>query len=331
MPAPTSTAAVRRAAAVGAAVVFGTVCSLVWWPWQTDGGGAQPARPAGQQARAQAGADQAPSLPAATPTGQAATGLHDPLLSAELRHQFEEMLLEAGEADSPAELKHKLAALVARRFPATLATRAMALMERYVDYRVALGRIAAPADAGDPRALRAALEARQRVRERYFSPEEGEALFTKEEAALDRFTIARLEIERNPGLTAAQKQAALREARQELGEGQHALRAASIEHMAVASQTAAFDAQGISEQARHAQRSALYGENAAQQLAQLDREEKDWQDRLSRYAAARSQASHPAQLQQLREQLFTAQEQARIDGALAARQAANQPAIALSR
>ena len=41
------------------------------------------------------------------------------------------------------------------------------------------------------------------------------------------------------------------------------------------------------------------GKLEAELDAQLDREEKDWQDRLSRYAAARSQASHPAQLQQL--------------------------------
>lgn len=321
-----SVGAVRATSAIAAVLALGAACGLVWWLWQAGGaGGAGSAQPlTGMEARAHAGAGRAQDPPAPAQPTQAAAGSRDPFLTAELRHQFEEMLLEAGEAGDPAALKQKLAALVARRFPAALAPRAMALMERYVDYRVALGRIAAPADASDPRALRAALDARQRVRERHFSPEEYEALFAQE-AELDRFTLARLEIEHNPGLTPAQKLAALREAEHELGQGQRALRSSAVAHIAVASQTAAFDAGGVNEQERYAQRRAQYGDGAAQQLAQLDREEKDWQARLSRYAAAQGQNSNPAQLQQLRDQLFTAQEQMRIEGALAARQAATQP------
>lgn len=317
--------AARAAGAGVAALVLGTACGLAWWLWQAPGE-TQSTRPrADSKAVPRPGAGRLSDLATPARPGQAeGTSLRDPFLTADLRHQFEEMLLEAGEAGNPAELKQKLAALVARRFPPALATRAMALMERYVDYRVALGRIATPADTSDPRALRAALDARQRVRERYFSPEEYEALFAQE-AELDRFTLARLEIERNPDLTPAQKLAAQREAEHELGEGQRLLRANAVAHIAVASQTAAFDAGGVSEQERHAQRRAQYGDSAAQQLAQLDHEERDWQARLSRYAAAQGLKSSPAQLQQLRDQLFTAQEQMRIEGALAARQAAAQP------
>jgi lipase chaperone LimK len=242
----------------------------------------------------------------------------DPFFTSDLRHKLEAMLLEAGDAPTPAVLKARLAGVVAGHFSAGEATRALALAERYVDYRVALGEIKPPADAGDPRALSAAVQARQRMRERYFAGEEYHALFAQEEE-LDRFTIARLEIERNASLTPAQKQAALKDAESELGDTQKATRTDAVAHVAVAAQTAAFDAQGVSEQARYAHRRTQYGDAAAQQLAQLDREEAQWQQRLSHYAAARDGKATESHLQQLRQQLFSAEEQLRIEAALALR------------
>ena len=68
------------------------------------------------------------------------------------------MLFEAtGGADMRdlAVLKTGLLALVPRYFPAPYDVQATALMERYVDYRVALGGLK---PLTDPRALRAALD-----------------------------------------------------------------------------------------------------------------------------------------------------------------------------
>ena len=242
-----------------------------------------------------------------------------------LRHTFEAMLLEAtaagepdksGGASTPALLKQRLGALLPRHFPAPLLARAAALLERYVDYRVALGTLAAPADPGDPRALRQTLEARQRLRERYFSDDEATALFAKE-AELDRFTLARLEVERHTGLTPAQKQLALRDIEGELSDTERSARAAAVAHVAVAAQTTAFDAQGTSDQVRHAQRRDQYGEAAARQLAANDREERDWQARLGRYASAVAAKTEARQLLELRQLLFTAQEALRVEPALA--------------
>ena len=250
----------------------------------------------------------------------------DEFLTPDLRWRMEDLLLEAGEADTPAALKQKLAALLQRHFAARDAVRALALLERYVDYRVALGAVKPPADAGDPRALRNALTARQRVREKFFSSEEHRALFAQEEE-LDRFTLARLEIERNTELSATQKAAALRDAERELSDSQRALRAEAVAQVGVAAQTAALDAANASEQERYAQRSKLYGDAAALQLAQLDREERDWQLRLEIYDAGRARSPGADQLANLRQQLFTPQEQLRLDAALALRQqAALQPA-----
>ena len=292
-----------------------------WWALQK-------AEPAGSTtAQHSRGAVVSPAVPANAlaapaegPLARAAgtPAPQDPFLTSDLRHKLEAMLLDAGDAPTPAALKARLAGVVAGHFSASDATRALALAERYVDYRVALGEIKPPADAGDPRALSAAVQARQRVRERYFAGEEYQALFAQEEE-LDRFTITRLEIERNASLTPAQKQAALKDAESELGDAQKATRTDAVAHVAVAAQTAAFDAQGVSDQARYAQRRSQYGDAAAQQLAQLDREEAQWQQRLSQYAAAREGKATEGQLQLLRQQLFSAEEQLRIEAALALR------------
>ena len=240
----------------------------------------------------------------------------DEFLTRDLRFRIEDLLLAAGEADTPAVLKGKLAALVNRHFSAHDAVRALALAERFVDYRVALGAIKPPADAGDPRALRSALSARQRIREKHFSADEYRALFAQEEE-LDRFTLARLEIERNDALTAGQKAAALRDAERELSDAQRTMRVEAVAQVAVAAQTTAFEAAGVGDPDRYAQRRAQYGDAAAAQLAQLDREERDWQSRLDAYAAGK--AANPGAEQVLREQLFSPQEQLRIEAALALR------------
>ena len=202
--------------------------------------------------------------------------------------------------------------------PADLATRALALAERYVDYRVALGTLKAPRP-DDPTALRNSLNARERLRERYFAPEEHEALFARE-SALDRYTLARLEIQHNTGLTAEEKARALKDAEAELPPEQRADRAHAVAHLGAAVQTQDFEARGVDDRTRYQLRSATYGTDAAQALARLDHEERAWNQKLDDYAAAKAQAHDPGQMQALRERLFTPQEQLRLEAALALRQ-----------
>ena len=242
----------------------------------------------------------------------------DPFLTPDLRYQIEAMLLDAGDATTPEELKRRLSQLVHKHFAADLATRALALAERYVDYRVALGTLKAPRP-DDPTALRNSLSARERLRERYFDPEEHEALFERE-SALDRYTLARLEIQHNTGLTAEEKARALKDAEAELPPEQRADRAHAVAHLGAAVQTQGFEARGVDDRTRYQLRSATYGTDAAQALARLDQEERAWNQKLDDYAAAMAQAHDPGQMQALRERLFTPQEQLRLEAALALRQ-----------
>ncbi len=315
-----------RTWAVAAAVLALTTAAVVWWLGGTAGPGAGAAHTAtAGAAAASAGAQVRPaSAPGADNSFFArrraitADAPADPLLVHGLRDTLEALLMEAGDASDPATLKQRLAALVNQHFPAALATRALALAERYVDYRVALGSLRAPQDLTDPRALRDALEARHKVRLQFFDDAEYDALFARE-ADLDRYTLARLEIERNTQLSPEQRAQALQAADNELSAERRAERSAATQHMTAAAQTAAFNASNADERTRYAARSAQYGPAAAQAMAQLDREEQHWNQRLDQYSQARAQQGEGPGLQQLRQQLFSPEEQQRIDAALALR------------
>ena len=139
--------------------------------------------------------------------------------------------------------------------------------------------------------IREAMDARHKVRLKLFDGAEYDALFARE-AELDRYTLARLEIARNTQLTPEQRTQALRDADNELPEARRTERLAATEHLTA----------------------------AAHAMAQLDRDEQHWQQRLDQYSQARAQQGDDAALQQLRQQLFSAEEQQRIDAALALRQ-----------
>lgn len=311
----------KRLAVSALCAAAALACALWWW---LPGAGAPPGAPAARADRTRLG-----SLPSAAPAaaalgaGPLGTAAQDPLLAPGLRDALEALLLEAGEAPNPGVLKQRLAALVARHFGDTLATRALALAERYVDYRVALGELQPPPDATDPQALHAAVAARDALRRQYFDESEYAALFADQES-LERYTLARLAIERNPDLTEAQRHAALQGAQAELEPAERAARAHSIVQMDVAAETARFNSQGVDARTRHAERSARYGEGAARRLAQLDAEDQQWTTRLDDYARAQAAQASAEQLAELRARSFTAEEQLRLDAALQLRAQAAQ-------
>lgn len=317
----------RPAVTVAIALALLVAAVLGWRAWRTEASqdtgprssaalpAAGAAAPAGHTASA--ALTPASAALAAASTASSTTGGTDPLLVPGLRNTLEALLFEAGEASDPEALKQRLAQLVGKHFPVELATRALALAERYVDYRVALGTLSSPRDPGDPRALRDAVEARQKIRQQHFQDEEYDALFAQE-AELDRYTLTRMEIARNTQLTQQQRDSALRAAESELAPERRAERAAATAHMDAAAQTAAFNAQGVGDVQRHAARSAQFGEQAAHALAQLDREDQQWQSRLDELSQVRT-AQGEAAAQALRQQLFTPEELQRVDAALALR------------
>lgn len=310
----------HKAVWAGGAVAALAGAGALWWFLGGDTSPTDTAPPAAQgQGTAQALARAAPPP---HPLGQGRTtpgaAGNDPLLTPGLRDAIEAMLHDAGEAGSPDALKLRLEALVGQHFAPELTTRALALARRYVDYRVALGQLRPPADPLDPHAMRQALEQRQKLRLQHFDGDEYEALFGQQQL-LDQALLARLEIERNTALSAEEKRKALAETEAQLPAPLRAQRSESVAHVGAAQQTAAFNAQGADDATRFAQRSATYGAEAAERLARLDREERDWNARLDQYQQARSAGQDAARLDQLRQTLFTPEEQLRLEGALGLR------------
>ena len=310
----------HKAVWAGGAVAALAGAGALWWFLGGDTSPTDTAPPATQgQGPAQALARAAPPP---HPLGQGRTtpgaAGNDPLLTPGLRDAIEAMLHDAGEAGSPDALKLRLEPLVGQHFAPELTTRALALARRYVDYRVALGQLRPPADPLDPHAMRQALEQRQKLRLQHFDGDEYEALFGQQQL-LDQALLARLEIERNTALSAEEKRKALAETEAQLPAPLRAQRSESVAHVGAAQQTAAFNAQGADDATRFAQRSATYGAEAAERLARLDREERDWNARLDQYQQARSAGQDAVRLDQLRQTLFTPEEQLRLEGALGLR------------
>ncbi len=304
---------IQRLWRYGAAGLVGA--AVLWW-WLAPqalpdvhsglGGAAAPASGAAEQARAQR-----------SPVEQQA---HEALLRRPgLRYALEAWLLAADPSGDRATLQQRLQALAAQHFPPPYTEAAQALMARYLDYREGLQQVEPPKDLQDPDALRQSLAKLRQVQLKHFDAEEYDALFGDQQQ-LDDYTLARLDIARNPDLSPAQKQQALQEAQALLAPAERAARAQAQAALDAVAQTAAFEQQGADDATRLAQRSSAYGDEAAQRLAQLDQQERDWQARVAQYAQAQGQDS--ASLAQLRERLFTPQEQLRLDAALQMRKEA---------
>ncbi|MET3498050.1 lipase secretion chaperone [Variovorax boronicumulans] len=249
--------------------------------------------------------------PAAQPNGDARPA-PDAMLNPSLILIFESALAEA-QATGKVAFMAVAPGLLAKRLPAELVSRAMGLLERYVDMQETMQALPPP-DTGDAASLHKTIEARAAVRRTYFTPEEIEGLFG-DEIRQDLLMADKMALARNTGLTPEQREAAAQRSEEALlTPEQREQRRGFTAQVDVQRQTDAMDARGASPQERFAERSATYGYDTARQLEALDQENKDWSSRLDQYANA-----PPEQQAHLREMLFNERERLRLAGALALR------------
>ncbi len=224
--------------------------------------------------------------------------------------------------NDPHGFRARLAARAKAHFPPELADSAIAFLNRYVNYLESLDALNLSSAKNDLASLRSLYEARSALRKSFFAPEEYEALFARDDR-LDRYTIARMEIEANTKLDAREREQALAAAASELTPDGRAERASWQLHLTALNQTALFDAKQTGDEERFAARKAEHGEAAAQRLAELDRSEREWQSRLAQYEqaerATRDGTMTDTQLTALQDRMFNAQEQPRLEAALALR------------
>ncbi|WP_068825867.1 lipase secretion chaperone [Pseudomonas sp. BMS12] len=161
------------------------------------------------------------------------------------------------------------------------------LLRRYVDYRIALQNLPEAGAELDAGALRLRLDAINGARQQFFSREEYAVFFARDNAE-DEYMVQRLAMAQQDGLSDAQRQQALAELELQLPEDVRRVRAESVRYGELYAETLALQEQGASAEEIRQLREQSLGSEAADALAELDRQQAAWQQRLRDYASERN-------------------------------------------
>ncbi len=254
-----------------------------------------------------------------TPDGEVRQNGADKLVvDAELAHLFDYYL--AGLGEKPLEaIRVEIGRELDRRLKPGPAAEARRLLGQYLDYKRALVELerSLPKPASLTAGARARLEAMQQLRHRFFSQDESDGLFGASDA-YDTDAIARLEINADTSLTPAQRQQKLAALDAKLPPALREEREAPTRVVRLEEDVQRRRAQGAGDNEIYQLRAATLSPAAADRLAELDRDEADWQRRIASYQAQRRQLQARAtpataeELQQLRDAGFTPLEQKRL-------------------
>jgi len=260
------------------------------------------------------------SLAGTTPDGAAtATAGNALVLDPALIRFFDYYLTTVGERPISAiqaqvqhDLDGRLAPLAARQ--------AKDLFARYVQFKTALrAQHAAKPTGRSVDILREGLRMMLALRATYFNDVESRALFGPQDAEASA-ALARMAIEQDPTLDAQQRRERLAALDARLPASVRADREAplAVVHLEEAAQQ--IRAQGGSEDDVYRMRAAATSPEAANRLADVDRDEAEWKARIATYQAQRgavlsapgSDADRQAAMDDLRNRLFTPEEQRRL-------------------
>jgi len=230
-----------------------------------------------------------------------------------LRRYFDYFLTAIGEL-SIDEIRARFQADIFARLSPSDAARAEALFERYIDYLSASEALVPSAD------LHSRLEQLSALRRETLGDDLAEAFFGEEEQ-YTRTVLTEQAILQDGALSPAERQAALESIHQELPEAQRLSREQAVSHHLALEQERQFEQLDISPQQRFEERSALYGDEAADRLAQLDLQRQQWQQRINEYRQQRqhvldralSSNEQSIALRELRQNLFDDNEQRRVE------------------
>ena len=303
------------------------VAALVWVALHSDGAGADPVAPpviaSGAPAafvKSQEGTQPDGDLTTLNAPGTVADNA--PLAYGELRRLFDYYLSALGEQNLPG-ITQQIQTELDRRLGAAPAKKARRLLDQYLDFKRAVVDLEAkPAVAGNGvAAIRARMLAQQELHRQYFGPAEIEGMFGFEDA-MDTDAVARLEISQNATLSAAQKQQQLTAMDATMSPTLRAEREATQVVSRVEQRATDMRAKGASDDEIYRMRAKEFDAGAAGRLADLDREEMAWKQRIATYLDARNQvlkaqanASAPERqlaLAALQQSLFSEDERRRL-------------------
>ena len=257
------------------------------------------------------------SMQGTRPDGNVTVAAGDKLVvDAELGHLFDYYLAGLGEKPLAA-IRSQIETELDKRLAPVPAREAKRLLGAYLAYRQALAGAeqALPPQADAAAAARARLQAMRALRGNYFTAEESAGLFGASDA-YDDDAVARMAILGDTALDEAQRQTRLAALDQQLSPAQRAARDAPVKVAQLDASVRALRAQGGGENEVYRLRASTFTPEAAARLAELDREESRWQQRIIAYQAQKAGlpggAQDAAALQQLRDASFTPEEQRRL-------------------
>jgi lipase chaperone LimK len=262
----------------------------------------------------------APSLAGTVPDGPRPAAEDVLALDPSLVRLFDYYLSATGER-TPAEIRAATEREIDRRFGPMSAARAKDVFHRYLAFKQALS-TQAPELARGRRSvdvLRARFATMRRLRAGFFGDDEARALFGPDDAEASD-ALARMAIEQDPALDAGQRRARLAALDAALPADVRAARAAPLLVTRLDEAAQRIRASGGSEDDVYRMRAAAVSPEAANRLADLDRDEAAWHARIADYlaqrdaalAAAANDADREAAVTALRNRLFTPDEQRRL-------------------
>lgn len=244
------------------------------------------------------------------------------VVSEDLMRLFEYYLVAVGEKPLP-EIRRETERALDDRLKPSAAREAKELLGRYLAYKQALAEAEKnPRIAGTGLdAVRGRLDAIRQTRSRFFSEEESAAMFATEDA-MHVDAVARLEIAQDKSLSESQRTQRLASLDAALPPALREARDSSMQIVRLEEKATQLRTQGASEDEVYRMRAAALSPEAAARMADVDREEVAWKQRIGAYLAQRQQildaraspsaGDLEAALQQLRQAHFSADEQLRL-------------------
>lgn len=256
------------------------------------------------------------------PTGPAVTSAELP--NEALKRLFDYYLSTLGEADE-ADVLRQIGQEIDKNLSGAHARAARQLLGKYVDYKKALADLEqklgrdGQTSEGSIDSIRKRFEGMRQLREKFFDVREQSDMFGFEEA-YDRVAMSQLEIAHNQQLTEAQKAQRLSALQANLPAQVKAELDAPRQVLLLQNKVEQLREQGASDDEIYRLRAQTVNPEAAARLAELDREEAAWKNRIAQYQVARQQilqsgdsaAQQQAALQQLQMRQFSAQERPRL-------------------
>jgi len=262
----------------------------------------------------------ATSLAGTTPDGGARATAGDVLvLDPSLIRLFDYWLTTVGEQPI-ASIRAQVERDLDGRLGPRAARQAKDVFARYVQFKEALKaqRPAKPVGRSVD-ILREGLRRMLALRAAYFSQAESQALFGPQDGEASA-ALARMAVEQDPSIDAATRQQRLAALDAQLPASVREARAASLSVVHLEEAAQQIRTAGGSEDDVYRMRAAATSPEAANRLAEVDREEAAWKARIAGYQAQRAavlaapgdDAAHAAAMAALRGRLFTPEEQRRL-------------------